>query len=386
MRIAILTNAFPPLSRGGAGRIAGMQADWLVRHGHEVKVFVPAPFPVEAGIAPFETFVTRTSIPFAKLNKTIAPMRLMFHLEDLAPNLKAVDQIRAWEPDVLLTHNLTGCGWGTPKMLQATGVRWIHVLHDVQMFEPSGQMMSYNVQRTAYNVVRMVRGAWYGFWSARRSKALGSPDVVISPSQWLLEEHRRHELLTDVKTQVLPNPVEIPRGFCENEMRDEPKIIYIGRLSDDKGVNILIDAWQSLNPRPGILTLVGDGELTSKLNKLNDATIVLKGQLSHEQAMEELYASRLLILPSLVMENQPTVLLEAVAAGINVVAADVGGVRELLQGYGAIVPPGNVKALADAIRQTLNQQTQTQIREKILARHNVDEEMGKLVEELTIKN
>lgn len=385
MRIAILTNAFPPLSRGpsaslwagGAGRIAGIQADWLVRHGHEVKVFVPAPFPESKDDVKIESFVTRTSVPFAKLSKTFAPLRLMFHMEDLAPNLKAVDQIRAWKPDVLLSHNLTGCGWGTPKMLQTTGVRWIHILHDVQMFEPSGQIIG----GTEYGV----RSTWRRYWVKRRAKAFGVPDVVISPSQWLLDAHREHGLLIDIKTKVLPNPVEIPRGFCENEMREDAKIIYIGRLSDDKGVQVLIDAWQSLNPRPGTLTLVGDGDLASKLNKLNDPSIVLKGQLTHEEAMVELYASRLLVLPSLVMENQPTVLLEAIAAGINVVATDVGGVCEMLQGYGAIVPPGNIKALAESISQSLDKPIESKIREQILARHNVDTVMGELVEQLIIE-
>lgn len=372
MRIAILTNAFPPLSRGGAGRIAEMQADWLTRHGHEVKVWVPAPFPTEESRDIVESFLPRTSVPFAKLSRSIAPLRLLFHMEDLAPNLKAVDQIRAWKPDALLTHNLTGCGWGTPRMLKASGVRWLHVLHDVQMFEPSGQIM----YRETYNALRQ---AWRKFWSKHRAKTFGIPDVVISPSKWLLDAHREQGLLMNIQTQVLPNPIEIPRGFCENQITEQIKVVYNARLSEDKGILVLLDAWQSLNPRPGRLELISGGPLLAKIKKLEDSSIVVHGQLPHEEAMIAMSGANLFVMPSIIMENQPTVLLEAVAAGINVVASDVGGVREMLEGYGTIVPPGDASALAKAIQQTLKQPIQTQIRDQILAKHNFDTVMGELV-------
>jgi glycosyltransferase involved in cell wall biosynthesis len=370
MRIAILTNAFPPLSRGGAGRIADVQADWLIRHEHEVRVWTPEPFPKTEGRAPVETFKPRTSVPFAKLSKSFPWTRLMFHLEDLAPNLKAVDQIRAWKPDVLITHNLTGCGWGTPRILKTSGLRWIHILHDVQMFEPSGQMFA--------NEPSWVN-SWRNFWSSRRAKAFGQPDLVISPSQWLLDEHKKHGLLKDIKTQVLPNPVEIPRGFCENTISEQLRVVCNARLSEDKGIQVLIDAWQSLEPRPGRLELVSDGPMMAKIKKLEDPSIIVHGQMPHEEAMIILSTANLLVMPSIIMENQPTVLLEAVAAGVNVVASDVGGVREMLQGYGTIVPPGDSAALAKAIQQILNQPINPQIREQIIARHNVDEVMGEIV-------
>ena len=377
MRIAILTNAFPPLARGGAGNIASLQAKWLQRRGHEVKVWVPGPFPETESDFPVEPFAPRTSLPFAKLSKTWAPMRLWFHMEDLAPNLKAVDQIRAWHPDVLLSHNLTGCGWGTPSMLQSSGLRWVHLLHDVQMFEPSGQVMYHETCNT-------MRKKWREFWSKRRGKALGKPDMVISPSQWLLDVHHEHGLLKDCASRVLPNPVEIPAGICETELREPPKVIFLGRISHDKGADVLVEAWRSCEPRLGNLVMVNDGPLAASIRQLNDSSIQVTGLLAHGEAMVHLYSSNLLVMPSLVMENQPTVLLEAIAAGLNVVATDVGGVRELLSGYGTIVEPGDVEALARGIKIALSATHQTQLREQILEKHNQDKVMGEMVEVLNL--
>lgn len=371
MRIAILTNAFPPLSRGGAGRIAGMQADWLMRHGHTVKVWVPEPFPEKGGRFDVEAFTPRTSVQFGKLGKTIAPGRLLFHLEDSAPNLKACDQIRNWKPDVLITHNLTGCGWGTPKLVQAGGVKWIHVLHDVQMFEPSGQLIDGDSD---------FKRLWHNFWGRRRAKALAKPDLVISPSEWLWSIHRKKGLLEGVEHRVLPNPVNFPEGLCEARHESVRKVIYLGRLSEDKGAKVLVDAWRSFETRLGELVLIGDGPLRDKIENLKDSSIKLLGELDHREAMSNLYAADLLVMPSIIMENQPTVLLEAIAAGINVVASDVGGVKEMLGSYGRIVPPGDVDVLAAAMEQSLSAQTQSDVREEILGKHNEDRVMAELVE------
>ncbi len=372
MRIAILTNAFPPLARGGAGRIAHIHAHWLANHGHEVKVWTVAPFPESGAELEVKTFKPRTTVLFANLGKKSVLARLWFHLEDSAPNLDAVDQIRKWNPDVLISHNLTGCGWGTPRLLKAAGVKWLHVLHDVQAFEPSGQIMS-NVKRQTSNVVHDL---WWSFWAARRKKALGSPDVVISPSNWLLEMHKQYDLFATSECKVIPNPVQMPDGFADAQISGEQQILYVGRLSDDKGVKVLLDAWMSLNPKPGKLNIIGSGPLETEIKNNPDVSIEYLGEQTNEQVMIKMREANLVVLPSLVMENQPTVLLEAIAADTRVLATDVGGVREMLESYGTIVAPGDVAELAKGITQALAQPAQNEIREQILKRHEVGEVMG----------
>jgi hypothetical protein len=91
--------------------------------GHEVRVFGPAEW-------------------FEQLHATSPARSFVHHLRDLRPNEQTVNEIVTWTPDVLLTHNLTGCGFGTPQKIRERGVRWVHILHDVQLFEPSGRMIA----------------------------------------------------------------------------------------------------------------------------------------------------------------------------------------------------------------------------------------------------
>lgn len=373
MRLAILTNDYPPASQGGAGRIAELQAKWLYSHGHTVKVWRSGPGSVPAGgDVEVEFFAPRTSVPFAKLSSASGFGRLWFHLEDLAPNLSVVDGLKAWRPDVLLTHNLTGCGWGTPGLLHQSGLKWVHYLHDTQAFEPSGQVM-------ALEKDRLWRRAWRKFWAKRRARALGEPDLVISPSQWLLSEHERFGLFVKSKRQVLPNPLEIPLGYCEARLEDQKNILYVGRLSEDKGLKVLLDAWQLVRNDFDNLILVGRGPWRKNVEAGQDPKIQFFGQLSHDEVMVKMYENHILAVPSLVMENQPTVILEGVSAGMNIVASDVGGIKELLGGYGQMVSPGQAEDLARALVLAKQHTSDSGLRQEILDRHQVDKVMSALV-------
>lgn len=385
MRIAVLTNAYPPEARGGAGRIAQIQAEWLASHGHEVCVFVPEPFLKVASGVELRCFAPRTKVPFALLPTAGLFSRLRFHLQDLRANDRAVQAIQTWKPDVLITHNVTGCGFGTPTALQAKGIRWGHVLHDVQIFEPSGQIQ-YQESFVAFWRV------WRRFWASKRAKFFGKPDVVISPSSWLLKAHQYYGFFHDVKKEVVANPVKFnlkiqdARRKTQAASRDTGygirDVLYIGRVSEEKGVGVLLEAWDRIKDKPGKLVVVGDGPMLSYLQSLQDPSIEVVGPLDHDQVERRLAQASLLVFPSLLLENQPTVLLEAVAAGVPIVASDVGGVSELLGDYGTIISPGDPTALADAIISELKKPMNTSERERILSEHELDRSMKLFSENL----
>ncbi len=289
MRIVILTNAYPPEMKGGAGRIAALQVGMLEAAGHEVRVWRP-------------------EVPWLKW---FAPVRLLAHLADLLPQTYIAQEILDWQPNILLTHNLTGCGFGTPSFIQHKGVRWIHILHDVQLFEPSGRLQD------AKPITR-----WQRVWSRMRRKAFGQPNLVLSPTTWLLDEHTRRGFFQNIRTEVLPNPAP-PVSFALRSPTETPKLLFVGGTKE-KGKALIA----RLATRHPVKTVF---------------------DVPQETIMNEMREADILLFPSQIMENQPTALLEAASVGLPVIASDVGGVRETLNGAGILLPKDDETAWIEAI-------------------------------------
>jgi glycosyltransferase involved in cell wall biosynthesis len=134
-----------------------------------------------------------------------------------------------------------------------------------------------------------------------------------------------------------------------------PLVAYVGRLSHEKGVDVLIDALTILRSRGfgGALAIAGSGpeqqRLTVQASRAGLAsTLVFLGDVT---AMDALYeVADVVVLPSR-SEGLPNVLLEALFAGKAVVATRVGAVPDVLTlpAAGIVVPPEDAAALADAI-------------------------------------
>lgn len=127
------------------------------------------------------------------------------------------------------------------------------------------------------------------------------------------------------KVKVIPNGVDIKR--FSQAIRTRKKInnlIYLGRLVEDKGVDLLIKAFQLLNKHNLGLIIVGEGAELEKLKKMaGKSKIVFKGKLEGKDLIRQLYEADLMVMPSRV-EGQPIRLLEAWAAKLPVLATRAG--------------------------------------------------------------
>jgi glycosyltransferase involved in cell wall biosynthesis len=332
MRIAILSNAFPPDGRGGAERITALQADVLFERQNEISVWAPESDASrsEEGDSRSDS-VHRFSSSFSKLNSMNPFQRLAFHLADRGVNHRVAREILTWKPDVLMTHNVSGCGMGTASYIQARGICWIHTVHDVQLFEPSGKIRS---DRNS-NIAEL---CWRACWAALRRLFFGVPNVLVSPSAWLLHMHERYGF-RGKKMVILPNPIDVAAEELGHAMHQPSTLAFVGRLSMDKGVDIFADVCRHLI-RQGLVNRVliaGDGPDRHVLP--TDPMIDLRGAVSFEEAHAIIAEADLLIAPSRLAENQPTVILEAMAEGTPVIASDTLGARELLTGTNAPLIP-----------------------------------------------
>jgi len=150
-----------------------------------------------------------------------------------------------------------------------------------------------------------------------------------------------------------------------------PLVLYVGRIEHDKGVPDLVHAMVDIRARhPGAtLALVGpqidvDAAETAGQVGLSPEALVATGPVDPGDVPAWLHAADVLVLPSRVREGQPRVLIEAMAARTPIVAADVGGVRDLLGDgrYGRLVGAGDSSALAAAILSTLEHPIETAAR------------------------
>src|SRR5262245_43162469 len=133
------------------------------------------------------------------------------------------------------------------------------------------------------------------------------------------------------------------------ELGDGPLVVCVGRLSRQKGQDVLLDAWPAVLARVGgaQLVLVGDGPEGKELRRRAGDGVRLVG---HRDDVDEwLAAADVVALPSR-WEGMSLGMLEAMARGRSIVATGVAGALEALDDdAGAVVPPEDPVALADAI-------------------------------------
>ncbi|KKW34082.1 MAG: Glycosyltransferase [Candidatus Uhrbacteria bacterium GW2011_GWC2_53_7] len=360
MKLLLLTNLFIPFTRGGAERIVELQANLLAEAGHEVLIVTPTPDPrflesvLESGA---RVIRFRPRNLYFILNDFVQPFlkRALWHLIDLYhpyPKRLVRRVITSEKPDLVITHNMKGFGLRAFEAIRETGVPHVHVLHDLQLVIPSGLKIygEENDWRTSSHLQRL-----YARTTARR---LGSPDLVVSPSQYLLEEYRQAGFFLGSTTHVLPNPAPWAKlgsgrdtGFLEKNpvSRPDPIVLYVGQLEEHKGLRVLMEAWHAVDANLGI---VGSGELESEVETFTKerSGITFYGRRSPIEVRSLMARARLLVVPSLCYENAPTVIMEALSLGTPVVASNIGGIPELIrEGEGVLVEPGNAEALREAI-------------------------------------
>src|SRR5215216_195041 len=183
----------------------------------------------------------------------------------------------------------------------------------------------------------------------------GAVLVITPPLLRLLladgvDEHRIHLIPPGVNPSLFEGPFEDPFAGIRR-----PRVLFVGRLAPQKGVSTLVEAAGLLEDPSVRVLLVGDGPEQSKLEREAKRIGVADrlhfvGFLAHERLPAVLAHADLLVLPSL-YEELGTVLLQAIQAGLPVVASKTGGIPDVIEDgvNGMLVPPGEPEALARAI-------------------------------------
>lgn len=133
-------------------------------------------------------------------------------------------------------------------------------------------------------------------------------------------------------------------------------VLYFGRLSPEKGVDVLIGAY-ALSGISDPLLIVGSGadsyveEVEALSSRLGDGSIRILPQKSLGELQSIVRGTKYVVVPSVWYDNAPNVVLEALASGKPVIASDLGGIPEqVTRDAGILVPPRDTEALAAAMR------------------------------------
>jgi glycosyltransferase involved in cell wall biosynthesis len=296
VKVAVLTTSYPRYAGDAAGHFVGEAVERLRQRGVEVAVASPASFG-DHGIAYGDGIVgnlRRRPWRAARL-----PFFVVAFRRAAAAAASGADLVHAhWLPAGAIASRL-----GKPYVVQVWGT-------DLEL---------------ARRVPRLFRPIM------RRAQA------VVAASSWLAEEARA---LGAERVEIIPSGVDVPETVATED--GPPRVLYVGRLSPEKGIRELLEATRGLNVR-----FVGDGPLRAMVPGA-------LGFVPHERLGDEYGRAAVVVCPSH-REGFGVVCAEAMAHGRSVVASAVGGLLDLVVDgeTGLLVPPGDVPALRAALERLL---------------------------------
>ncbi len=334
MRI-LLVNKFAHVT-GGADRHCLELAELLRGRGHEVTFLSTAsPANVESRGVFIEPSVTaRTRDGLSTPGRAAAAAKAFWNPEATAAMRNL---LRRFRPDVVHAHKLYPQLSVAPIVIAArAGVRVVQTLHDYELVSASatdarGGRVDHDEARAEY------RALTTSLLPVRRLIHAPRIDAYVSVSRLVSRVYRSH----GIESTVIPNFIRNIDDAAERRGFDDRKgIVYVGRLTEEKGIRDVVGLARALPSIP--VTIVGSGPLEGEIQASAAAlpNLEVLGFLSPAELPNVLRRARLAVVPSRWQEPGPLVPLEAMAVGTPVIAYANGGLAEYVGdiGGGEVVP------------------------------------------------
>ncbi len=293
------------------------------------------------------------------------------------------------QPDLLHAHNIYGrLTTSIIDICKKRSIPVVMTLHDYKLICPSYLLLKGDRICDKCKQFRYYHCFWSKCHKNNRSASLvytvesyfnfllkkyNTVDFFICPSKFIFDKHKDGGILPG-KLVHLPNYVNI--DSYEPSFTHENYILYVGRLSKEKGLLTLLKAVKGVDVQ---LRIVGDGAMRTELEifaqEKDIGNVQFDGYKSGVALKEIFRGAMFVVFPSEWYENAPMTVLESFAYGKPVVASNIGGVPELVEENetGLLCKPSDFMGLREKILYLLFNPSQiTQMGEK--ARRKVEEE------------
>ncbi len=319
MKILIVHNFHRQGSASGDDAVVMREAKLLKSHGHEIKIFKKENTEIYSA-SPLKRMRMAVEIPWSRTSYT----KLKTEIEDFQPDLV---HFHNFFP--LLSPSVYLAAYDTRRPL-------VQSLHDYRFFCPAafffrnGKLCEECPKKGLHRAVlhRCLRGslpqsllAAMATAKARKFLDLITSFVVFSPfTKKKLQELGIEGNRIFIKPHFLL-PGEVPDPGERGNF-----FLFAGRLGEEKGIRILLEAWKGLDLP---LRIAGSGPLEPLMKDL-PPSITYCGFLGREKILKEISRAYALILPSLCYETFGLTIMEAMAAGVPVLASSVGAPADLV--------------------------------------------------------
>jgi len=337
LRILLAHNAYQ--LRGGEDSVVDAEIELLRGHGHAVEIF------------------QRHNDELKCAPKAQAAVDTVWSRNTVAALTEAIQRFR---PDIVHFHNTfplisPAAYWA----VRAAGLPVVQTLHNFRLHCP--QAMYLREGRVCEDCLGHVpwRSVVHGCYRDSRAqsavltgmlvvhRALGTYRDKVTRYIALNEFCRRKFIeggLPPERVRVKPNFVD----FAPPESGEREGFLFVGRLSSEKGVDVMVRAWNILGD--GSLRVAGTGPEAGLLEGVRGLTAL--GALAGDAVRDQLGSAVALVLPSICYDSFPRTLVEAFACALPVIASRLGPLADLVEDgvTGLLFEPGNASDLAQKLR------------------------------------
>ena len=267
------------------------------------------------------------------------------------------------KPDVIHVHNFFPIL--TPSIFDACiehNVPSVMTLHNFRLICPSALLMHNNkiyeksIKNTAYSTIidKVYKNSYLGTYAVAR----------------MIEYHKKNNTWKNKVSQfiALTNFAKnkfLEAGFLEHKIFIKPNFsslkvkldkninrsgaLFVGRISDEKGIKILLKAWEKIDIK---IKIIGNGPLKHLVENNDNSRIEYLGFMNQEQIFNEMQTASFLVFPSIWYEGFPMVIIESFANGLPIIASKLGSMGEIIEDKktGLHFEPGSSKDLVEKVK------------------------------------